>query len=357
MRTLPLLVALAACGGSAETPAVPDETPAPDAAKSDASGVDRAKLAAFAPLPDDMQDSNNPITPAKVELGRMLYYEARVSKNHDISCNTCHMLDKYGVDGTPTSTGHRGQKGDRNAPTVYNAGKQIAQFWDGREPDLVAQAKGPPLNPIEMAMADGDAVAATLRSIPGYEAPFKAAFPDDADPITYDNFARAIAAFEATLVTPSPWDAYLGGDDAALTDAQKAGLKTFMDTGCTTCHSGAYLGGQMYQKAGLVKPWPNQEDKGRGAVTGNEGENLFFKVPVLRNITETGPYFHDGSVADLETAVKMMADHQLNKQLSDDEAKSIVAFLGALKGELPADKIAKPELPESGPDTPKPDPT
>jgi cytochrome c peroxidase len=287
----------------------------------------------------------------------MLYYDARMSKNHDISCNSCHMLDKYGVDGEPTSPGHKGQRGGRNSPTSYNAALHVAQFWDGREPDVEAQAKGPPLNPIEMAMPSAEAVENVLKSIPGYRKAFKAAFPEQEKPITYDNFGTAIGAFERGLVTKnSKFDQYLGGDVAALGDAEKAGLDLFVETGCTACHMGATLGGTQYQKLGAVHPYETA-DEGRKAATGKDEDAMLFKVPSLRNVAETGPYFHDGTVATLEEAVKLMAWHQLGKKLDDGQVASIVTFLKSTTGELPETYIAMPELPASGPKTPKPDPT
>jgi cytochrome c peroxidase len=296
-------------------------------------------------------------TGAQVDLGRILYYEKRLSKNHDVSCNTCHLLDKYGVDGTPTSTGHKAQKGGRNAPTVYNAAGHIAQFWDGRAADVEAQAKGPVLNPIEMAMADEKSVVAVLETIPEYTPLFQAAFPGEEKPVTYDNMAKAIGAFERGLVTPSPFDRLLAGDQTALTDAQKAGLTTFVQSGCTTCHTGPLLGGGMYQKLGLVTPWPNPSDAGRFDVTKNEADKQLFKVPSLRNIEETGPYFHDGSVATLDEAIRLMGHHQLGRELSPEQVGSIQTFLGSLTGELPTAYIAEPPALASGPKTPKPDPS
>lgn len=349
MRLLPLL-ALFACG-DAETPSETTEAPPP---ATEAKGPKHGAL--FKPLPADMAVPDKPRTEAMIDLGRQLYYDPRLSKNHDISCNSCHMLDKFGQDSQPTSPGHKGQRGARNSPTTYNAALHFTQFWDGRAADVEEQAKGPVLNPIEMGMPDEDYVIRVLKSIPGYAEPFAKAFPEAEDPITYDNVAKAIGAFERGLVTPSPFDAYLKGEADALTAEQQAGLDLFVDTGCTTCHSGVVLGGAMYQKLGLIKPYPT-EDKGRGAHTGNEGENFFFKVPTLRNVTETGPYFHDGSVPTLEEAVKIMGVHQLGKELDDAQVASIIAFLGALRGEPDASYVAKPELPESGPDTPAPDPS
>lgn len=345
-----MLFLLLACSEPAPAPTPPKvEAPAPK------PGFDRARLSAFAPLPAVMTADGQPPAAALVELGKTLYFENRLSKNHDVSCNTCHGVDKFGVDGTPTSTGHKQQKGGRNAPTTFNAAGHFVQFWDGRAADVEAQAKGPVLNPIEMAMPDEGYVVKVLGSIPGYAPLFAAAFPGEKDPITYDNMAKAIGAFERTLVTPSPFDTFLAGDDAALTDTQKKGLETYMDVGCTTCHSGAYLGGAMYQKAGLVAPWPNQEDKGRSKVTNNPADDMMFKVPGLRNIEKTGPYFHDGSVADLDQAITMMGRHQLGKELTPEQVGEIRAFLGALTGTPPA--VTPPTLPESGPKTPKPDPS
>lgn len=315
------------------------------------------RLALFAPLPSLMASENNPITLAKVNLGRKLYYDTRLSKNHDVSCNTCHLLDKFGVDGLATSVGHLKQAGVRNAPTVYNAAGHVAQFWDGRSPDIEDQAKGSPLNPIEMAMANEAAVEAVLNSMPGYVALFAAAFPEDEEPVSFDNMARAIGAFERGLVTPSEFDDYLAGDDAALSKTEVAGLIAFLDAGCGTCHSGPYVGGAMYQKLGLVKPWDRDADQGRFDVTGVEADRQFFKVPSLRNIAETSPYFHDGSVKSLNDAVRLMADHQLGIPVTNEQVISIIAFLNALTGEVDPAYIAKPVLPESSESTPVPDPS
>jgi cytochrome c peroxidase len=284
----------------------------------------------------------------------MLYFEPRLSASQQISCNSCHMLDKFGVDNEPTSPGHKGQRGGRNSPTVYNAAGHTAQFWDGRAATVEDQAKGPILNPIEMAMPDAATVLKTLKSIPGYEPLFKAAFPDDKDPITYDNLAKAIGAFERQLTTPSRWDKYLAGDEGALTDLEKAGFAKFAQLGCPTCHNGANVGGHLYQKLGLVKPWPDDSDLGRYEVTKNDSDKMFFRVPSLRNIDKTGPYFHKGQLSTLEETVRKMAWHQLGQELKDQDVAQLVAFLKALTGEVPAEYIAKPELPPSGPTTPKP---
>ena len=294
---------------------------------------------------------------AQVKLGQQLFHDKRLSKNHDISCNSCHTVTNYGVDGEPTSPGHKGHRGGRNSPTVMNAFGHVSQFWDGRAADVEAQAKGPVLAPGEMAMPSAEAVVATLNSIPGYITAFRAAFPDDKTPVTYDNFAKAVGAFERQLSTPSRFDAFLEGDNNALTDAEKAGFKTFIATGCTMCHNGALMGGNIYQKVGLMKAWPNQKDQGRFDLTKNEADRMMFKVPSLRNIEKTGPYFHDGETKDLATAVKMMAEYQLNKQLSDADTASIITFLKSTTATPPAEYLKTPELPKSGPKTPAPDPS
>ncbi len=294
---------------------------------------------------------------AKALLGQQLFHDARLSKNHDVSCNSCHTLTKYGVDGEPTSLGHKGQRGGRNSPTVLNAAGHLAQFWDGRAPDVEAQAKGPVLNPVEMAMPSAEAAVATLRSMPEYVESFKRAFPGAAEAITYDNFGAAVGAFERQLVTPSRFDKFLEGDDAALTAAERAGLDLFVEVGCAGCHSGALLGGGMYQKVGLVKPWPRQQDQGRFDLTKQEADRMFFKVPSLRNIERTAPYFHDGQTATLEEAVRLMGAHQLGRDLSDEQVSSLVTFLKTLTA-LPAERWLKtPALPKSSASTPKPDPT
>lgn len=353
------LTALALVGCQSDPPAAKKKTaPATDSAKAPATQSPEASYRTiFKPLPAEMPSKTNPITPAKIELGRMLYFDKRFSKNHDVSCNSCHDLARFGVDNEPTSPGHKGLRGDRNSPTVYNAAGHFAQFWDGRAADVEAQAKGPVLNPVEMAMPDEASVLKVIRSIPGYSEPFKKAFPGEADPITYDNFAKAIGAFERKLVTPSRFDAWLKGDDAALTAGEKTGLKLFVENGCVACHTGTYLGGGMYQKLGLVKAWPNLTDKGRGKETKNPAEDYFFKVPSLRNIEKTGPYLHDGSVKDLTEMVKLMATHQAGRTMADADAASIVTFLKSLTGTLPADYIKAPTLPASSETTPKPDPT
>ena len=240
-----------------------------------------------------------------------------------------------------------------NGELVDDIALHIAQFWDGRAPSVEEQAKGPVLNPVEMGAPSEEFVIKVLKSMPEYVAAFKAAFPGEADPVTYNNFGKAVGAFERKLLTPGKWDTFLKGNKEALSAEEKKGFATFAKTGCVTCHNGAGVGGHMFQKLGLVKPWPGLKDNGRSDVSKNEGEKAFFKVPSLRNITETGPYLHDGSVKTLEEMVKMMAEYQLAKQLTDEEVTSIVTFLKALKGTPDADYIKAPKLPESTPETPK----
>jgi cytochrome c peroxidase len=316
--------------------------------------IDAAKLKMFAPLPDVIPSKTGAPDEAQITLGRMLYYDTRLSKGQDVSCNTCHDLARYGVDGKPTSEGFKKQHGNRNSPTVYNAAAHFVQFWDGRAPDVEAQAKGPIMNPVEMAMPSDKAVVAVLKSMPGYVEAFKSAFPGQKDPVTLDNAAVAIGAFERKLVTPSRWDKFLKGDETALTPEEKAGFNTFMQAGCQACHAGTLLGANLYQKIGVVKPYPDNSDEGRFQVTKSDADKMIFKVPSLRNVEKTGPYFHNGKVPTLDAAVRQMADYQLGKQLSDADVRSIGTFLKALTGEIPAEYIKPPELPKSTPKTPKP---
>ncbi len=316
--------------------------------------VNAEALKLFAPLPAVMGSPGNPITDAKVTLGRILYYDPSLSANQKISCNTCHPLDAYGAESKSVSTGHKNQKGNRNAPTVYNAAGHFVQFWDGRAPTVEEQAKGPITNPVEMAMPSNAAVVQVITSMPEYIALFKTAFPNDKDPVTYDNMALAIGAFERGLVTPSRWDAFIEGDQTALTDAEKAGFNTFAATGCQWCHYGPYVGGSTYQKLGVMKPWPVQTDQGRYQLTKEEIDKMVFKVPSLRNIKKTGPYFHDGSIPTLDLAVRNMAVHQRGVTLSDAQVKSIEVWMDALTGQVPMSYIKPPELPKSTSQTPQP---
>ena len=339
------------------------------AASAKPAAFDPAMLAAFAALPAPPASPSPAPLDDKAVLGRMLYYEARLSKNHDVSCNSCHKLDGFGVDGQATSEGHKKQHGGRNAPTVLNASLHFRQFWDGRAADVEEQATGPIANPIEMA-SDEKRVVDTLTSMPEYVAAFQKAFPEGAaaaagatgaaggakSPITLKNVGVAIGAFERRLVTPGRFDKYLGGDKTALTAAELEGLATFSQTGCPACHAGPGVGGAMYQKVGLVKPWPNLKDEGRFTVTKQDADKLMFKVPSLRNVAKTGPYFHDGATATLADAIRLMARHQLGKELSDAEVTRIVTFLETLTAAPAPELVAPPTLPKSTDKTPKPDP-
>jgi cytochrome c peroxidase len=353
---LSLAIASLAVGcPKSETPPAP-EAPAPPAEQgvADLAGLRALAQGALGVLPKEAASESNPVTEEKIALGRMLYLDKRLSKGQDVSCASCHSLEKFGADGEKTSPGHHGQRGARNSPSSFNAALAFAQFWDGRAADVEAQAKGPMMNPVEMAMPSEQVVVATLKSIPGYAPLFAAAFPGDKDPITLDNAARAIGAFERRLITPGRLDAFLAGDDAALAPAEQRGLKVFLETGCTTCHFGATVGGQTYQKLGLIEPYPTQ-DEGRAKITGNVADKFFFKVPSLRNVAQTAPYFHDGSLATLDEVVTVMAKHQLGKTLPDGDKADLIAFLGALTGTIDPAYVAAPALPESGPKTPAPD--
>lgn len=344
--SLGVCAACAAGCSKAEAPA-PPEPPA--------ITIDPAELTAFAPLPVEVPAAGPEASADLVALGKMLYFEPRLSKSQKISCNSCHDLATYGVDNQPTSDGHKGQLGDRNSPTVLNAAAHFAQFWDGRAPDVEAQAKGPVLNPVEMAMPAEPVVVKVLESMPEYVDLFARAFPNDKKPVSYDNMAKAIGAFERKLMTPSRWDQYLKGDKAALTQDEMKGFKTFVAVGCRTCHAGALLGGSFYQKLGVAKPFPRSGDPGRAKLTKSDADQGVFKVPSLRNIEKTGPYFHDGQTPDLDQAVRDMGEYQLGRPLTAEETKQITDFLKVLTGTIDPELIKPPVLPPSTAKTPKPD--
>lgn len=282
------------------------------------------------PIPGKMPGAEKD-TPALVKLGEKLFFEQRLSQNSSMSCNSCHQVDRErgGVDNEPTSPGAFGKRGGRNSPTVLNAGFQIAQFWDGRAENLEAQAKGPILNPIEMAMPSDKEVLERLKAAPEYKELFAKAFPSENERVTYDNVARAIAAYERTLITHDRFDDWQRGDNKALNQQELRGLDLFLSTGCTTCHSGPVMGGNQFQKVGLVNAYETK-DAGRYDVTKDESDKQKFKVPMLRNIALTGPYFHDGQQKTLEETAKKMAWLQLGKELNDVEAKDLAAFLTTL---------------------------
>jgi len=309
-------------------------------------------LPEVAPSPAD-----NPMSDAKVLLGKALYMDPRFSKDGNISCNSCHNVMAGGDDNRPNSIGFHDQRGDRSAPTVWNSAFLSVQFWDGRAATLEEQAKGPVVNPIEMGMESLDAAMARVKAIPGYADMFKAAFPDDKKPMTKDNAAKAVAAFERTLITPnSAYDKYVKGDKKAMTEQQVKGMNTFAEVGCTACHSGANFSGPKlpFGQGFFMKfpTFPNTEydkkykfsdDLGRYAVTKKEADKNMFRVPTLRNIALTAPYFHNGAVPTLEEAVKVMAKTQLNKELTEEQVADLVAFLNVLTGEFP--EMTMPRLP------------
>jgi cytochrome c peroxidase len=270
-------------------------------------------------------------TPARIELGRRLFTETALSINRTQSCASCHPLDgaRAGMDNRPVSLGAEEQRGDRNTPTVLNARFDLAHFRDGRAKDLETQAKGPILSPSEMGLPSAEVATERLRELP-YTSAFSDAFPGEKDPVTFDNAAAAIAAFERTLVSVSRFDEWLQGDEHALTSGELRGLDRFIDLGCTACHVGPGVGGGRFVKSGVVHPYPHEADEGRFKVTGREVDRFVFKVPSLRNVMLTAPYFHDGKVATLAEAVDLMAYMQLGHKLSDDEIRDILQFLAAL---------------------------
>ncbi|MXS84059.1 cytochrome-c peroxidase [Nitrosomonas oligotropha] len=290
--------------------------------------LDKATLKQFfEPLPASIIDEKKHA--ALIALGKKLYLDPKLSVNDTISCNSCHQLNNFGVDSQPTSPGHEGKRGGRNSPTTFNAALHIAQFWDGRAKDVEEQALGPILNPIEMGMPNEAAVVDKLKKIDEYKAMFAEAFKDEKDPIQYKNVGKAIGAFERTLITPSRFDDFLKGDENALNDAEKRGLQKFVHMGCANCHNGVAIGGNSYKKIGLVEEYKTS-DVGRFAVTGLETDKKVFKVPSLRNITKTAPYFHDGSVKTLDEAIEEMAEHQLGRKVGPGFVEDVKAFLGAL---------------------------
>ena len=353
----------ASAASAADTAASAADTAASTAAVSapqnsaDISAEDKALLeraqAVFKPLPDlaEMQKVR-PFTEEQVKLGQQLWYENSLSKGNTVSCNSCHNLATAGVDNMPTSAGHKSQFGARNSPTALNAALLGSQFWDGRAADVEEQADGPLLNPVEMANATEADAAAKIAGIPEYQEKFKAAFPEDGA-VSFKNITTALGAFERTLLTPTRWDDYLKGNVSALSEQERKGVRAFMDNGCMSCHSGVNLGGTMFQKFGLVDGpyWKHiddpKHDKGRADVTKKAEDEFFFRVPGLRNVERTYPYFHNGSVWELDKAVNIMAKAQLGKTLAPEDTENIVAFLKALSGNVPESARTMPELPVS----------
>ena len=308
------------------------------------------EAAAFEPLPEQAPaPADNPITPEKVELGKQLFFDPRLSVDGTVSCNSCHNVMSSGTDNRPVSVGVAAQKGGRSAPTVWNAAFLSAQFWDGRAPTLEEQAKGPILNEIEMGMPDEQAVVERIKVIPQYVEQFRRVFGGE-NPVTYDNIAKAIATYERTLITPnSAFDRYVKGDKQALSDDAKKGMQLVKDLGCTGCHAGPDFSGSANRKTGegnfqKFPVFPGSEydtkynlldDPGRYSVTKKEEDKHVWRVPTWRNVALTAPYFHNGSVKTLDEAVRVMAKTQLNKDLNEEQVKQIVAFLNSLTGEFP----------------------
>lgn len=325
-------------------------------AKDDLMGRARQEFKPIPAAPPRLP--GNASNPAKVELGKMLFFDPRLSASHVISCNSCHNIGLGGADAESTSIGHRWQHGGRNAPTVFNAVFNKAQFWDGRAKNLEEQAGGPMVNPLEMASPAAH-VAEQLKGIPGYRKAFAKAFPGESDPVSLANAQKAIAVFEATLITPNaPFDRYLKGDGNALSPKQKEGLALFMEKGCSQCHNGINIGGGKYAPFGVVeKPGANflpPNDKGRLMVTRTPSDEYVFKVPTLRNIALTAPYFHTGEAWDLNQAVAVMGTSQLGAELTGNEVDKITAFLESLTGVQPT--VTYPILPPNVATTPRPQP-
>lgn len=319
------------------------------AAGPDEELMHRAK-STFGPLPASMPSPDNPITPEKVKLGNVLFWEPRISSDGVVSCAKCHPMGLYAVDGLRKSVGNHCKENPRNDPTILNAAAQISAHWIGNRTSVEDQAKQALVGPPSYGMPSYEAVEKILRGMPGYVTMFKQAFPGEKEPVTADNFAKAVGAFERTLVTPAPFDDFMKGNATALTDQQKRGLKIFLDAGCITCHFSPYLGGQIYQKFGLFGPYETftksqQVDEGRFVVTKNSSDKYVFKVPILRNVAETPPYFHDGSVDKLEDAVMIMGKIQLSKDLTREQTSEIAAFLKSLTGTIPEAALKVPILP------------
>lgn len=335
--TLAAAVVAAVVAGS------PVHAAADDALLKDAVSV-------FAPLPTDMATPSRPLTPALVELGRALFFEPRASSDGTASCARCHQPQLYGGDGLTVSHGHHDKIGTRNAPTVLNAALQIKQHWSGNREDVEDQATKALTGAGSFGNADFATPMARLKAIPGYQPLFAAAFPGEADPVTARNWGTAIGAYERTLVSRSRFDDFLDGKADALSAQERAGLRTFIDTGCVACHNGPGVGGGDFRKFGVVEDYwkatgSQTPDKGRALDTGNADDDYLFKVASLRNVAVTGPYFHDGSVASLDKAVRVMARVQLGVTPSDQEVQDIVAFLGSLTGPVPANYATAPVLP------------
>ncbi len=312
-------------------------------------------LGVFRPLPDTAHVDDYPHSAARVELGRQLFFETRVANDGRTSCATCHNPALYGTDALPQSVGVNGQKLPRNAHTVFNTALLVAQHYGGNRVSVEEQAQKALLSPLAYGNKSFEEAEEKLRAL-GYEKLFDAAFPNEKEPVTAEHWGTAIGAYERTLLTPAPFDRYLKGDTRAISAEAKLGLDKFMSYGCAACHSGSTVGGTMFQKFGLTEdywkatgsvemPLLKGRDMGKFHDTGKEADKWIFKVPQLRNVAKTPPYFHDGSVATLDDAVRVMARLQLGRQLSDDDVRHLVAFLETLTGDVPKNFSQVPELP------------
>lgn len=309
-----------------------------------APDIEMALATVFGPLPAYAETEDYEVTDELINLGRNLWYDSRLSADNSMSCNTCHALENYGVDNLTRSQGIDGTLLHRNTPTVYNAALHIAQFWDGRSATVEEQAAVPILAANEMGMLRPERVNAIFGAIPDYRPLFAAAFPEDPNPINITNIVIAIGAFERGLLTPSRFDLFLQGDYSQLTEEEQRGMATFVTLRCPSCHIGSTLGGLSFKRLGEHEPY-FPEDTGRYQVTGQEIDRFVFKVPGLRNVAETAPYLHDGSIETLDEVVRFMVRHQLGKTVTDAEVADVVAFLESLTGTLPVDYIAKPQIP------------
>jgi cytochrome c peroxidase len=334
--------ACASCDEKPKTdPNANKQAPAPPASSTPAppkrATFSEEQLNPFQPLPAALE---NPQIDEPVKLGRALWFDARLSKGKDVSCNSCHDLAKAGVDGQPTSTGTNKASGKRNTPTVINAAGSFAQGWDARATTIEELVVPHMIDAAIMGMGDEKALVSAVTTL--YGAQFKKAFPDE-KAVTAETIAQAYAAYVKKLFARSRWDKFLAGDKSQLKEEELTGFATFVEAGCTSCHQGKYIGGTNAQRLGIAKPWPPPagSDPGRFDVTKQEADRGLFKVPTLRNVTRTGPWLHDGSIASLEEVVRLMAKHQVGKEISEDQAKAIVTFLGTLTGDPPKELLSK----------------
>ena len=341
-----IAIATVGCEKHKEAPPPPSTEPAaaePTASPSAPSQAkfDESQLNPFQPLPEAL---DKPVIDEPVKLGQTLWFDVRLSKNKDVSCNSCHDLAKGGVDGEAISSGTGKQKGKRNTPTVLNAAGAFAQGWDARASTMEELVVPHVLDESIMGMADEKRLVDAVAAIPAYAAAFKKAFPEEKTPVTADTLSRALGGFVKKLFARSRWDKYLAGDKSALTEDELTGFATFVGAGCPTCHQGKYLGGTNAQKLGIAKPWPPPAgaEPGRFEVTKQEADRGLFKVPTLRNVTRTAPYLHDGSIATLDETTRLMSRHQVGKELTDAQIKAIVGFLGTLVGDAPKELTSKP---------------